>query len=399
MTVAPSRVTAPPFVRDRLTWLAYFINAWGTFSVAALSPLMPFLAADLGLNYTERGLHTSSFAIGTILAGVLVDRAAARFTRRFLLWAGGTGLAVGLVLILTMQNPVLTIGAAFVMGLLGTTMFVMGQAALADHQEVHRSVAFSESSVGASMAGLMAPLLISLAVSWSLGWRIAVLLSPITWGLLALWGRKIAIPRQAYTPKAQTGSNRLSRLYWVFWSMMFLGAATEWSVAFWTPEFFEQVVGVDRATAAGALSLFWLALIVGRVVGAVLTRRFQPTTLLLGATGLVVGAFPVLWLARDPAMAFVALFVLSLGLANFFPLMLSTATSAGSNNINAATARVALANGLAILIAPQLLGSLGDQVGIGPAFGIIGLLAVSVLALGIFARWAQNRVGWRTAYA
>jgi fucose permease len=103
-----------------------------------------------------------------------------------------------------------------------------------------------------------------------------------------------------------------------------------------------------------------------------------------------------LWLARSSTVAFAALFALSLGLANFFPLMLALATAAGSNNINAATARVALANGVAILIAPQLLGSLGDAVGIGPAFALIGLLAMAVLGLCVFARRAQRQPMWRS---
>jgi predicted MFS family arabinose efflux permease len=394
----PVTAAAPPFVRDRLTWLTYFINAWGTYSVAAFSPLMAFLALDLGLNYTERGLHTSSFAIGTILAGVLTDQAARRFSRRLLLWVGGTGLAGGLLILLIAGTPVVTIAAAFFMGLLGTTMFVMGQAALADHQSARRSVAFSESSVGASLAGFLAPILISVSESLAFGWRLAVLFSPLSWLALFAWGRGIRLPVGQQGAHSTSGG-RLPKLYWVFWGMMFLGAAVEWSVSFWTPEFLNKVVGVDTVTAAGALSLFWLALIIGRVVGSVLARRFQPVTLLLGATALVALSFPVLWLARDPALAFIALFVMSLGLANFFPFMLSTATAAGANNINAATARVALANGLAILIAPQLLGSLGDQIGIGAAFSVIGLLAVAVFVLGVFARWAQNRTDWRTAHA
>ena len=388
-------VTAP-FVRDRLTWLTYLTNAYGTYSVAAMSPLMAFLAVDLSLNYTQRGLHTSAFAVGTILAGILADRAAIRFSRRLLMWVGGAGLAGGLLTLVLAHTPALTIAGVFVMGLLGTVMFVMGQATLADHQDENRGIAFTESSVGASIAGFFAPLLISLAESWALGWRVAVLLSPLTWASMFMWGRKIAVPAGARPAAAQSASRRLSRLYWVFWTMMFLGAATEWSVSFWTPEFLTQVVGVDDVTAAGALSLFWLALITGRVAGTLLSRRFQPITLLLGAAALVVIAFPLLWLARSSTVAFAALFALSLGLANFFPLMLALATAAGSNNINAATARVALANGVAILIAPQLLGSLGDAVGIGPAFALIGLLAMAVLGLCVFARRAQRQPMWRS---
>lgn len=388
---------ATPFVRDRLTWLTYLINAWGTYSVAAISPLMAFLAVDLSLNYTQRGLHTSTFAIGTMLAGVLTDRAAARFSRHRVLWAGGAGLAGGLLAVVLAQSPIVSLAGVFMVGLLGTAMFVMGQAALADDQGENRSIAFSESSVGASIAGLFAPLLISLSETLLVGWRVAVLLSPFLWASLFLWGRKVAIPSEARAQLPQAGRKRLSRLYWVFWAMMFLGMATEWSVSFWTPEFLTQVVGVEATAATAALSLFWLAFIFGRIAGSLLARRFQPMTLLLSAAAIVACSFPVLWLARDATVAFSALFLLSFGLANFFPLILALATSAGANNINAATARIALAGGAAILIAPQLLGSLGDLIGIGAAFSLVGVLAVTTLALGLFARRVQNRRGWRVA--
>ena len=53
-----------PFTRDRFTWLAYLLLAFYTFLEAALGPLMPFLRAELALNYTCGGLHFSAFALG-----------------------------------------------------------------------------------------------------------------------------------------------------------------------------------------------------------------------------------------------------------------------------------------------------------------------------------------------
>ncbi|HYO88745.1 MAG TPA: hypothetical protein VER79_08850, partial [Candidatus Limnocylindrales bacterium] len=74
-------VMSVPFVRDRFTWLAYLMLAYGTYMVSTIGPLMPFLAADLSLSYTVRGLHTSAFAVGGIISGVFADRAARRFGR------------------------------------------------------------------------------------------------------------------------------------------------------------------------------------------------------------------------------------------------------------------------------------------------------------------------------
>jgi predicted MFS family arabinose efflux permease len=384
-------VSAVPFVRDRFTWLAYLMLAYGTYMVSTIGPLMPFLAADLGLSYTVRGFHTSAFAVGGIIAGVFADRAAHRFGRPRLFWIGGGGLALGALMLIVLREPALTISAAFVIGLLGTLMFVMVQAGIADHHGEQRGIAISESNVGAAMAGLLAPLLISQAEGLALGWRVALMLGIGAWALMAVFGRRIPVPSQPRTPVLHTGSTRLPRLFWLFWGTMFLGVAVEWSVGFWTAEFFERALGVDRVTAAGTLSVLWLAIILGRVAGSFLSRRFQPSVLLIGAAALAAAGFPVLWLARDPLVATAALFVTGLGIANFFPMSLSAAATAAAFNTNAAAARIALANGLAILIAPQVLGSAADQMGIASAFGLVGVLAGALLALALLANWSQRR--------
>lgn len=387
---------ATPFTRDRSTWLAYLTIAYGTYGFTIISPLMPFLGDDLGMTYTVRALHTTAFAIGGIVLGLLADRIARHVPRSTLTWLGGGGLAASYLLVVAGRSPTLTIVGALLLGFLGTLMLVMIQAALSDHLGDKRSIGITESNLGASVAGLLAPLLISQFVALSLGWRVAVLLVPVCWVLLFLWGRRTPIPSQPAAAQAQPpGRRRLPRLYWLFWAMMAIGAMIEWSVSFWSAEFFEREMGVDRVTAAGVLTLFWLAIITGRLIGSVLSRRFSPVMLLIGATILVIVAFPVLWLTRQPALGMAALFIMSLGIANFFPMTMAAALTAGARHVNAASARVALANGIAILIAPQVLGSVADQTGIATAYALIAVLAVAMLAIGAFGRWAHNRPGWQ----
>lgn len=388
---------ATPFTRDRFTWLAYLVIAYGTYAFTIISPLMPFLAADLDLTYTVRALHTTAFAIGGITLGTMADRIAHRVSRSRLVWLSSAGLAVASVMIAAGQSPAVTISGAFLLGLAGTMMLTMVQAALSDHLGETRNIGITEANLGASVAGLFSPLLISQAVALALGWRAAVLIIPVLWVLLYLFGRRTTIPSQPATaPERGPNRGRLSRLYWLFWAMIGVGVMIEWSVSFWSAEFFERELSVDRVTAAGTLTFFWLAIIAGRLIGSLLSRRFQPSVLLIGAAILVIAAFPVLWLATDPVVGLAALFVMALGIANFFPLSLASALTAGSNNINAASARVALATGIAILVAPQLLGSIADQTGIRTAYALIIVMALIMLALGGYARWTLRHTPAQT---
>ncbi|HXV41699.1 MAG TPA: MFS transporter [Anaerolineae bacterium] len=124
------------FVRDRFTWMAYFLLAYFAFTQAALGSLMPFLRTELKLNYTVAGLHLSAFALGMIVAGLTTDRLAQRWGRQAVFWGGGFGMALGALGLTLTSRPALTITSIFGMGFLGTLMLILIQTTLSDrHSE------------------------------------------------------------------------------------------------------------------------------------------------------------------------------------------------------------------------------------------------------------------------
>ncbi|HEX5940985.1 MAG TPA: hypothetical protein VFY66_01850, partial [Anaerolineales bacterium] len=71
--------STPPFIRDRLTWLAYAMLAYIGFSQSILGPLMPFLRTELRLNYTLGGFLPATLATGLIISGLISDGLARRW--------------------------------------------------------------------------------------------------------------------------------------------------------------------------------------------------------------------------------------------------------------------------------------------------------------------------------
>ena len=93
--------------------------------------------------------------------------------------------------------------------------------------------------------------------------------------------------------------------------------------------------------------------------------------------------------------AVAGLFVLGLGVAPLYPLSLGFAVGAAGARGDAASARVMLAVGLAILLTPALLGGLADEVGLRLAHLMLpGLVAAALLCLAI-ARALQRRTSPR----
>ena len=157
--------------------------------------------------------------------------------------------------------------------------------------------------------------------------------------------------------------------------------AIEWCVIYWASTFLEESIGLSRELAASALSIFFLGGILARFAGSQLTRRYDAEILLVGALVLSALAFPLFWLGGSAALALIGLFILGVGVANLFPFALVVASAAGASAVDRASARISLGNGCAILLTPQLLGSLADSVGIARAYGIVAALLALAFAL------------------
>ena len=61
--------TIQPFVRDRLTWLAYAMLACVAYAQSTVGPALPFLRDELKLTYTQGGFFPAAMALGIMAWG------------------------------------------------------------------------------------------------------------------------------------------------------------------------------------------------------------------------------------------------------------------------------------------------------------------------------------------
>lgn len=392
---------ATRLTRDRFTWLAYLLLGYYAYLQAALGPVMPFLRDELHINHTVGSLHVSAFALGMIVAGLMGDRLARRYGRRRIFWGGAAGMALGAVCLALARTAVLTIPAALLMGALGSLLLILIQSTLADRHGSGRAIALTEANVVASICAGLAPVLVGGFQRSGLGWRGALLVAVVVLALVAFYGRHIALPAQVAAPaiardSAATAIARSERalppIFWAYWVLTLLCVAIEWCVVVWSADFLHDAGGLSVVNAASVLGVFFVAEVIGRVIGSRLTHSRSSITLLLLALVITLAGFPLLWLAPTAPLRVVGLLITGLGVANLFPLTLAAATSISPRNADSASSRVALAAGIAIFIAPLLLGRLADTMGIQRAYGIIAVLVVLALAMaGLAGRLHRTR--------
>jgi predicted MFS family arabinose efflux permease len=383
-----------PFVRDRLTWLAYAMLAYIGFSQSILGPLMPSLRMELQLNYTLGGLLPATLATGLILSGLISAGLARRWSRGAVFWLGSVGLATGVLLLTLSYRFESAMVAVLAMGTCSSLTQVMIQAMLSDRHAEQRAIALTEANVAASLSTTVTPLVIGSLQSSGLGWRMVPVLVVFFLTLLALAFYRQAIPDPAPVLAQSTVEHaHLPLAFWLYWIVLFFITAVEMSLVVWATEFLDSVVGLSRTEAVLAYSAFPAAMLVGRIAGSRLTRRSSSMTLLLLSLGVTLVGFPLFWLARLPALNILGLFVTGLGIANMYPLTLSIAIGVAREQSNLASARISMGVGTALLTAPLLLGWLADRLSLQIAYGMVVVLMLTAFAIVVNTRgWSGQQV-------
>ena len=382
-----AQLTTTAFHRDRFTWLAYIMLAFYAYFLNILGPITPFLKEELHLSYTVSSLHFTAFALGILLIGLGGQKFIQRFGRMRSLWSGAFGMTISIFILLAGRSPVITIGAAFSMGLVGSLILVIVLSGLSDLHGEHRAIAISEANVVASLVSAAAPLMVGWCVNMPFGWRLALGIVAFTPLLLRfIMGKTLSIPDAPTQEDANPNNQPLPLMYWVYWTAVVLAVSVEFCMIFWGADYLEINLGMQKAHAAQAVSLFLAGMIIGRLAASRLvqhcsTHRVTILSILLAGFG-----FSLFWLTQSATVGIVGLFITGLGIASLYPLITALAIGSAPNNTVKASLRGILASGTAVILLPLVLGSLADILGIWRAYGIIVfLLTGDLLIMGITA--------------
>ncbi|WP_421724901.1 MFS transporter [Bauldia sp.] len=371
--------TARTIVRETATWYGYLATGCFSYLLNIQGNILPFLKVELDLTYQAVSLHSTAIAIGWAVIGVAGERLVRAFGRQRLMMAGMLGTATAAVLFTFATQTWESLGASLVFGFFGGLVVSMVPAFLSDLHGPNREIVFAEYNAVAFAFAVMAPALTGLVIWLGLGWRLAVFAgAAISLAVLLRFARAQLPPIR--TPSHQEGS-RLPLAFWFFWLTIGLSVAVEFSVMLWAPAYLQRVVGLPESTAAAGNAAFLASMLVCRIAGILLLRRFTTRQLFLASAATTVVGFLIYWSAPGVWIAIGGLAVLGLGVALLFPLGLSFAVVAAGTNADRATARVALAAALAIMLTPPLIGGVADAVGLHgallatPLFMVLAVMA------------------------
>jgi MFS family permease len=270
------------------------------------------------------------------------------------------------------------------MVLIGSLILAIVPAALADQHGKMRAVALSEANMISSLIASGAALMVGWSAHLTGTWRPAlgiIALTPILLFLLLGKGSSSSTS----TIGTSSPNQPLPLLFWVYWAALVLAVSVEFCMIFWSADYLENVLGMLKANAAQSVSLFLIAMILGRMSGSRLVQRFSPRAVVLVSVLTASIGFLMFWRTENVLAGLAGLFLTGLGVANLYPLILSMTIGAAEGNTVQASARATLASGTAILALPLALGRLADGVGIRSAYVVVLVLLISVFLISQIA--------------
>lgn len=365
--------------------LAFLLVGLFAYSLYGLAQVAIFVQQEARVSGAAAGLHASAFALGLVISGLTSTRLAKRIGTRAVVWGGAVAMA-GAAAAIAIGPPilVLTVSAAFVEGIGGGSVLAAVNELLVYRFERRAAAALSAANVAASLASLAGPVIVAGLSTFGYGWRPMLLLPILAVGIgFAFFGR---LDMAADAPSQDAVPVHLGTVFWSRWLVLVLVIGIEFSTVFSVAPLLQRRYGLDTAASAGMLGWLIGGMLFGRIGGIQLSnwRALHGQLLLAGLVFAMIGALTV-WVSPTIPMGIAGLVLAGAGIGTLYPEAVAAAVRSVPGSERAASARCSVGFGIALLVAPVLLGATADATDAVTTFAFVPLLIGCTTGLGIAA--------------
>ncbi len=153
--------------------------------------------------------------------------------------------------------------------------------------------------------------------------------------------------------------------------------------------FLMKLHGYSLEHASYGISIYFTALMLSRLVGAILLQFLKPIIFLISATILALTGVLLILFSTSGAMAQIAIFIVGLGAGNLFPLIFSIAINGMPSRSNEISGLLVMAIvGGAII--PPIMGFITSAIGISGSIIILILCFVYLFTIPLMMRKSQQ---------
>lgn len=315
-----------PSYNRRLTQLGLGGYLFIGTAAVLLPSMMPSITDEFtaaGLTVAAIGLIFPARAAGGIVGNLLSGLGSDMLGRQRLVWLSALLLAASLILT-AIATPWGLFIAGFALvsaaqGALSTGINAM--VADANRQSRARMLNILHGVYGAGAA--LSPLVIGLLVDGGLAWRWALAGAGLIWlvyGIVAARFDQAGLPDVQAVKARQSDFSMLGKLpFLALFLIAFIYNGVAWSLLGWLALFMQQSAGLSTFFSVISISVFYVALTIGRFICAAFAERIGYARTLLVLAICVTLTYPLVVLNFNSTLAVAGVFLTGLGLSGLFP--------------------------------------------------------------------------------
>jgi len=192
------------------------------------------------------------------------------------------------------------------------------------------------------------------------------------------------MPLPSMTPQMLHNEHPVrTAVFWLFTAIAVLYAFAEGTFGNWAVLYLQDVKHLPETVAATALSVFWAAIVGGRLLTSVLVLKLAPRYIWLSLPGLMMVAFLLLPYADTPVRGIAGFALAGLACSAFFPLSVALATQRFEKHVPWVSSMLIAALMVGVGLGSYVIGVLRDAVDMEQLYRLSTFYPLVALLLGI----------------
>ena len=384
----------------------------GYFFVGTAGVLIPSIMPSIsdeyeavGLTLLTIGLIFPARAVGGILGNLLAGIGSDRLGYNRLVWMAALALAASLALASAARLWLLFLAGFVLISIAQASLTTGINAMVADANRAGRARALNVLHGVYAVGATISPLVFGYILQRGVPWRWTVAATGLIW--LVYGGGALLLYRTLY-PRQTPASERLTtaesgaplgeskRQWGLDWGMLrnvgflslfliaFIYNGVAYSLLGWVALFMQDVAGLSTFQSISTVSVFYVALTLGRFICAAYAERLGYAATLLVLTAILILTYPLVIFSTDPILLVIGIFLNGLSLSGLFPTALAYGSRLYPQHSGAVTGLLNVAMTAGAMLPPLWTGIFADIWNFQTALGINYSMAWLLLAVCIY---------------
>ena len=368
-------------------------------TAAVLIPsIMPFITEEFmaaGLTLAAIGLIFPARSAGSILGNILAGIGSDLLGRWRLVWLSVFILAASLALAAVTKLWLLFMIGFVLISAAQSSLSTGINALVADANRGSRARALNTLHGLYGVGATISPLVIGYVLDQGLAWRWALGGSAIIWllyGIVAYLfdSGEVRSAGRGKAEKLDLGMLREGPFLSLFLiAFIYNGVAT--SLLGWVALYMQESAGFSTFFAVSMISVFYVALTIGRFMCAAFAERTgYAVTLLVMAVGLTL-TYPLVVLGNNSILVVAGVFLSGLSFSGLFPMALAYGTRLDPEQTGTVTGTLNVAMTVGAMIPPLWTGIIAESWGMQIALGINYIMVLPMIFLALYLGRVEAR--------